>query len=345
MVGRGQRSEVRMVGRGTSSRRKNGGWLIKLLPAVQNVKICRNQSRGGTLCPPEGGRTTKLFPAIRILKKQNRRNVCPCRAVLRREQAPALPLYGFIFITAGTRVRVGLCSGGHGDPPLRLYGFIFITAGTCVRVGLCAGGRGSPPLRVLTSDFWTLNSDRACLSLRLCGEKFAANPPQALSRCPKFAGLERTANFDRFAYAPSLFPPPAALRRRRPSEGGTGTADFQLCSTSKICRNQSRGGTPCPPEGGWFTKLFSSIQILKNQDRRNVCPCRTGLRREQAPALPLYGFIFITAGTCVLAGLCSGGRGSSPLRGLTADLSLPPSLRRKIRRKSTSLVRGRKDYI
>ena len=61
-----------------------------------------------------------------------------------------------------------------------------------------------------------------CLSLRLCGEKFAANPPQALSRCPKFAELYARANFDRFAALASLFPPPAALRRRRPSEGGKG---------------------------------------------------------------------------------------------------------------------------
>ena len=43
-------------------------------------------------------------------------------------------------IAAGTCVRIGLCSGGHGVPPLPLYGFIFITAGTRVLVGLCMAG-------------------------------------------------------------------------------------------------------------------------------------------------------------------------------------------------------------
>ena len=33
---------------GACSRRENGGWLIKLLPSMRNVKIRRNQSRGGT---------------------------------------------------------------------------------------------------------------------------------------------------------------------------------------------------------------------------------------------------------------------------------------------------------
>ena len=74
----------------------------------------------------------------------------------------------FGFRTAGTCVLAGLGTGGHGDPPLRLYGFIFITAGMCVRVGLCCGGSKPPPYAV-----WHL----ICLSLRLCGEKFAANPP------------------------------------------------------------------------------------------------------------------------------------------------------------------------
>ncbi len=82
---------------------------------------------------------------------------------------------------------------------------------------------------------------------------------------------------------------------------------FPSMRNVKIRRNQRRGGSPCPPVGGWFTKLFPAVQILQNQNRRNVCPCRTGLRREQAPALPLYGFIYSAAGTCVRVGLCMAG--------------------------------------
>ena len=77
--------------------------------------------------------------------------MCPCRAVLRREQAPALRyvrIFPF-FCTAGTCVLVVLSSGGHGVPPLRLYGFIFITAGACVRNGLgfTAGASPRPTVR------------------------------------------------------------------------------------------------------------------------------------------------------------------------------------------------------
>ena len=51
----------------------------------------------------------------------------------------------FGFITAETRVLAGLCSGGHGVPPLPLYGFIFITAGTRDRVGLGLAGTETRP--------------------------------------------------------------------------------------------------------------------------------------------------------------------------------------------------------
>ena len=60
----------------------------------------------------------------------------------------------------------------------------------------------------------------------------------------------------------------------------------RLCRKSKICRNQSRGGTLCPPEGSCFAKLFPAVRILKNQDRRNVCLCQAVFCGGSKPPAP-----------------------------------------------------------
>ena len=125
----------------------------------------------------------------------------------------------FGFRTAGTCVLAGLGTGGHGDPPLRLYGFIFITAGMCVRVGLCCGGSKPPPYAV-----WHL----ICLSLRLCGEKFAANPP------PSSEGGKVTSDF-RFHRSQDVCPCRAVLGRAR-SPAPTGFRFYFY---------HSRGVCPC----------------------------------------------------------------------------------------------------
>ncbi len=135
---------------------KTGWHLILSLPP----------SRAARVPPPssEGGRVTSDFYF------HHSRDVCPWRVGLRREQAPALRyvrIFPF-FCTAGACVLAELCTGGHGVPPLRLYGFIFITAGTCVCVELCMAG-----VEARHYAGWHL----ICLSLRLCVEKFAANPP------------------------------------------------------------------------------------------------------------------------------------------------------------------------
>ena len=100
-------------------------------------------------------------------------------------------------------------------------------------------------------------------------------PPLALSRCPKFAGLERTANFDRFAALASLFPPPAALRRRRPSGGGKVGADFRL--------HRSWGACPCRTELGRARRPAPTVVRIYFHHSRNACPCRTGYGGRENP--------------------------------------------------------------
>ena len=103
-------------------------------------------------------------------------------------------------------------------------------------------------------------------------------PPQALSRCPKFATLGARANFDRFAALASLFPPPAALRRRRPSEGGKVTSAFRFHHSRNVCPCRTvlgRARSPAPTAAG----------ILFPAQPKRVSASGCVLRREQAPAL------------------------------------------------------------
>ena len=153
-------------------------------------------------------------------------------------------------------------------------------------------------------------------------------PPQALSRCPKFAELYARANFDRFAALASLFPPPAALRRRpiriqrsdvrgqnapfAPSDEG----DSPRCGEMSAQRTK---GTA--PVRGWRAEC-NEARLGERKNRRSYLilslppafACgKTHLPRQREERWKLT-FGFITAGVCVLAGLCSGGHGVPPLR-------------------------------
>ena len=100
----------------------------------------------------------------------------------------------------------------------------------------------------------------------------------------------------------------------RPPKGGWFAKLFPSMRNVKIRRNQRRGGTPCPPEGSWFAKLFPAVQILQNQNRRNVCPCRTVYGRARSPA-PTSGQFNLQHGRNVCpCRAVHGRRGSLPLR-------------------------------
>ena len=150
---RRQRSEVKTCRAGACSRRENGGWLTKLFPSVQNVKIRRNQRRGGSPCPPEGSWFVKLFPAVQILKKQNRRNVCPYRTGFTAGASPRPTAAGILF--SAQPGRVSLSDYARAGTETRPYGCmdLFSSQPGCVSASGCVAAGASPRPTVLTSDF------------------------------------------------------------------------------------------------------------------------------------------------------------------------------------------------
>ena len=132
---------------------RKGRKVYQTFPSMRNVKIRRNQSRGGTPCPPEGRWFVKLFPAVRILENQNRRNVCPCRTGLRREQAPALRVRAHLLFPAQPG-RVSLPNCARAGTETRPYGsrFYFHHSRNVCPCQAVYGRRRGLPLRVLTSD-------------------------------------------------------------------------------------------------------------------------------------------------------------------------------------------------
>ena len=138
-----------------------------------------------------------------------------------------------------------------------------------------------------------INQNKAGFTRRSCERREGSLPPafacgkthlrpsRGAQNLPRFGAR---ANFDRFAALASLFPPPAALRRRRPSEGGKVSSDF------------------------WF------------YHSRNVCPYRTVFGRARSPA-PTAVWIYFhrSRDVCSYRAVHSRRRGL-PLRVLTSAL-------------------------